>query len=154
CKTAQRIVWAAHRFAREFEARHAPGKGREQQFGFEPGQHLADADVNAAAERHMTSGIAANIKLICFFPAPRIPVGGGEEQEDFLFGTNARASDLDLLGGGAKKRLYWRLPTNDLVKCAAKQQGIFAQNLPLLRVRGETVNAIAEPAHGGVEASG
>src|SRR5450631_4704921 len=83
-KPAQRVVQPPCRFARRFERRDAPGERAEHRLAFEPGQRLPDAAMNAGAEGHVPGRAAPDVELFRIFPAARVAVGGGEEQQDLL----------------------------------------------------------------------
>src|SRR5512139_3537515 len=72
---SERVVAAADRFAREFEAGDTTGEGCKQHFGLEPRDHHADACVDAIAEGDVTQTAALQLKAVRIIPPARIAIG-------------------------------------------------------------------------------
>src|SRR4051812_6751093 len=76
---AQRIVVAPLDRAADLETSDLARQRRQQHFALEPGDELADAHVDAAAESDMAAGAAGDVVAVGTVPAPRVAIGGGEQ---------------------------------------------------------------------------
>src|SRR6202012_220740 len=142
---AQGIVQPPRRLASQFDRRHAFGERAKNRLALQPRHRLSDAAVNAGAERHMSGRAAADIEAIGLVPAPRIAVGGSEEQQHLFAPAEPHAADVDRFGGGAEERLHRRLEAQYLLKGTADQVRVLAQDGPLLGIASKAIQRVAEP---------
>src|SRR5581483_12312984 len=103
------------------------------------------------AKTHVAHGFAPNVKPLRVRPATRVPIGRGQEQEHLVTFRESGSSHFDGPGGGAEKGLYWRAITDDLLKGASQKGRLAAQQGPLLRPGGKTMQRVPNPVNGRVE---
>src|SRR5690348_15120426 len=105
-QTTQRIVVAPLRFPDDCDRLGPLGKLGQDELALEPRDRLADATVNAAAERDMTGNAALDVEFVRLLPTPRVAVRRGEEQKHLLALADAHAADIDLARRRAEEGLH------------------------------------------------
>jgi hypothetical protein len=103
---ARRVVVVSHGRSGELDAAHPPGQCREQRFGLEPGDVLADALVEPHPEPDVAGGVAGEVERVGVGPTPRVAVGRAEEHEDLLALRDDVLPHSDVDGGRAEEGLH------------------------------------------------
>ena len=91
------------------QARQAVQEDRQRDAHFQSRQGRADAEVNAAAERHVRIGRAAWIETVRFGEDQRVAIGGAEQQADPIALTQSYSRDLDVLQRVACEEMQRRI---------------------------------------------
>lgn len=123
----------------DLEVLDAPRQRGQQGFGFQAGDVLADALVDAHAEADVSRGITEEIEGVRVVPGVRVAVGGAEEHQYLLALGDDGSADFHIGRRGAEERLHRGLPADGLVEGNASQAGLLPQSLPLVGVSGEGV---------------
>jgi hypothetical protein len=107
--------------------------------------------MDTGAESHVPGRAAPDVKLLRAFPAARVAIGGGQEQQHLLALAEPHAADFGVPGRGAEERLHRRLEPQHLLEGKAYQRRIVTQDGPLLRIFGEAIEGVAEAIDGGID---
>src|SRR5689334_11869517 len=95
------VVGTPDRGAGRRDRAHFFGERREQRLAFGPRDILADASMNADAERQMADCAPADVKAVWIFPLLRIEIGRAEHAQDLAALLELDAGNGCVRGGGA-----------------------------------------------------
>lgn len=110
--------------------------------------------MDARSEPDVADGLAADVEPVRILEAARVPVGGGEEQQDLFVRLYGGSRDRDLACRGAEERLHRRAPTYALLERRAGQRRVVAEEFPLLRVGGQATQGLLQRHHRSVHPGG